>query len=136
MVATSEGAHDATVVTSVPESRCAMAVPWLRDAVAALVENGAVHGGDSPTVEVSVCERRDRVAVEVADDGTGIPRPVRAPVFEDRDITQLRHNTGIGLWLVRWVTEACGGRLAYDRSEGWTRLRLLLRPVESGSEAG
>ena len=71
------------------------------------------------------------MAVEVADDGPGIPRSVRGPVFEDSDITQLQHNTGIGLWLARWVVEACGGQLGYERRDGRRRVRLWLRPAES-----
>jgi PAS domain S-box-containing protein len=130
VVAAADATHDATVVASLPDSLSAQGVPWLRDALAALVENGAVHGGEEPTIEVSVREGWNRVAVEVADDGPGIPRPVRAPVFEDRDITQLRHNTGVGLWLARWVAEACGGHLGYERGDGWTRVRLWLRPAE------
>jgi PAS domain S-box-containing protein len=128
---TEETVHGVPVTTVLPDHLLVEGVPWLRDAVAALVENGIIHGGDSPGVEVSARKRRDRVAVEVADDGPGIPRSVRGPVFEDSDITQLQHNTGIGLWLARWVVEACGGHLGYERSDGRTRVRLWLRPAES-----
>ena len=123
-------AHDATVTADAPEHCRVQGVEWLRDALAALVENGALHGGDA--VEVSVREAAGGVVVEVADDGPGIPEAVRGPVFEDRDITQLRHNTGVGLWLVRWVVEACGGQLGYERTDGWTRVRLLLPPAATG----
>jgi PAS domain S-box-containing protein len=134
-VTTTEAAvHGVPVTTTLPDHLFVEGVPWLRAAIAALVENAVVHGSDSPDVEVSASRRQDCVAVEVADDGPGIPQSVRGPVFEDSDITQLQHNTGIGLWLARWVAEACGGHLGYQRCDGWTRVRLWLRPAEPDAD--
>ncbi|MFT4882258.1 MAG: PAS domain S-box-containing protein [Salinirussus sp.] len=135
-VTTTEAAvHGVPVTTTLPDHLFVEGVPWLRAAIAALVENAVVHGSDSPDVEVSASRRQDCVAVEVANDGPGIPQSVRGPVFEDSDITQLQHNTGIGLWLARWVAEACGGHLGYQRCDGWTRVRLWLRPAEPDEES-
>ncbi|SEO56330.1 PAS domain S-box-containing protein [Halorientalis persicus] len=120
---------DTTVQVSTPDTQSVVAVPQLRAALGALLDNAATHGGDS--VDLSVRPRGDRVAVEVIDDGAGIPENVRAPVFEDSDITKLQHGRGIGLWLVRWVTEICGGRLEYDRHDGLTVVRLWLRSART-----
>ncbi|RXK47386.1 ATP-binding protein [Halorientalis pallida] len=123
---------DTTVQVSTPDTQSVVAVPRLRAALEALLDNAAKHGGD--TVDVSVRPSGERVAVEVIDDGPGIPENVRAPVFEDSAITKLRHGRGIGLWLVRWVTEICGGHLEYERHDGLTVVRLLLRPTRTDDQ--
>jgi len=53
------------------------------------------------------------VTVTVADDGPGIPDAVREVITGDREVTQLRHNTGVGLWIVAWVVEAYGGAIRF-----------------------
>lgn len=72
-----------------------------------------LHREADLTVRVSARQVQDEAIVVIKDDGPGIPEELRGPVFEDRNITQLRHNKGIGLWLVRWVVEACGGQIGY-----------------------
>lgn len=120
---------EASFETDVPETVHVEGIKWVRNAIESLVENAVIHGGVEPTVRVTVRRRQDEVIVDVSDDGPGIPRELRGPVFEDEDITQLRHNRGIGLWLVRWVIEACGGRLGYDRVDGWTTVRLSFQAI-------
>lgn len=122
---------DATIVTETPDGAVVVGVEWLRDAVEALVENAALHAGAAPDIEVSVTVEDDHVALAVTDDGPGIPPSAREPVFENSDITRLQHGDGIGLWLVRWVTEACGGHMTYDRVDGRTVVTLWLQPVSA-----
>ena len=124
--------HDGTVTVSAPDSLTANAIPQLQTAVEALIENGLVHGHDDPLVHVTAAQENGQVVLEVADDGPGIPDDERAPVFDDESITQLNHGSGIGLWLVRWVVEASDGAFAYERSaDGWTVIRVTLRPADS-----
>jgi PAS domain S-box-containing protein len=127
---------DTTVEVSTPDTQAVVCVPQLRAALVAVLDNAATHGGDAVELAVSRCG--DRVAVEVVDDGAGIPDSVRVPVFEDGAITQLQHGRGIGLWLVRWVTEICNGTLEYERRDGLTFVRLWLRParVDGSSQGG
>jgi len=125
----------AAVTVDVPKGLTALAVPQLQRAVESLVENARQHAGTDPTVTVRGRLAGDAVHVDVLDDGPGIPEHERAPVFENRDITQLEHGSGLGLWLARWTVEACDGHLTYHRTDdGHTAVRLVLQaPTESNS---
>lgn len=106
-----------TVTVDVPEELRALVVPQLQRAVESLVENALTHAGEAPTVLVRGQTTDGTVHLEVIDDGPGIPEHERGPVFDDRDITQLEHGSGVGLWLARWTVEACGGHLEYERTD-------------------
>lgn len=125
---------ETTVSTEVPDSGWVVGIESLQAVLRALLDNAAVHGGGH--VRFSMYTSDEEVVVEVADDGPGIPDTVRATVFEDREITPLEHSSGVGLWLVRWVTEVCGGRLEYDRTDGWTVVRISLPAAEEGGGTG
>ena len=120
--------HSDDICLDVPLQQQAMAVPELTDAIRALVDNAVIHGEPPVTVHLSETDRH--VAIDILDEGDGIPEHETGPVFDDRDITPLDHGSGIGLWLARWTAAVCGGDLQYDRTAaGRTRLRLTLRPV-------
>ncbi len=108
-----------------PEARIDVAVPddavvrgdeRLAEAIGHLVENAVVHSrGDGPRVEIAA-ERHPEtgtVSVRVADDGPGVPEGVRGVITGEAEVTQLNHNTGIGLWIVAWIVEAYGGEVAF-----------------------
>ncbi|EMA16905.1 PAS domain-containing sensor histidine kinase [Haloarcula marismortui] len=98
----------------------------LEIALTQLVENGIKHTDGEPELSVTVrCERTVAV-VEVSDNGPGLPEHERAVLFGDRPITQLRHSTGLGLWLTKWILDCHGGELAYDRHDGRTTLTLQI----------
>ena len=124
---TTAPATTATVTLSMPAQARARAVPELQRAVQSLVENALLYAGENPTIEVRVQTLSETVEIAVVDDGPGIPDHERAPVFEDRETTDLNHASGLGLWLVRWTAEICGGDLEYERTDdGHTVVRLVL----------
>ncbi|WP_256393241.1 PAS domain S-box protein [Natronoarchaeum rubrum] len=123
-----DGEFDVDVTTSLPDSAYALADSMLRTAIYHVVENAIVHNdGDRPSVniDVTVDDSDERIRIVVADDGPGIPDEERELLAEDREITQLRHASGLGLWLVNWVVTQSGGELSFDESpSGGTRVVL------------
>ncbi|WP_435062772.1 histidine kinase N-terminal 7TM domain-containing protein [Halobaculum sp. EA56] len=95
------------------DGRFAYADELLATAVWNLVENAARHhGGETPRVAVTTRCDGDTLELRVADDGPGIPDEDRAAVESGHE-TKLRHASGIGLWLVRWIVDGVDGELAF-----------------------
>lgn len=116
---------EATIETDLPASLSVEADPVFRRAVVNLVENAVSHN-DAPTVRVqgAACDQWGVIAV--SDDGLGIPEAERAAVFGEADITQLQHGSGLGLWLVKWITESADGKVTHERIDGRTTVSLAL----------
>ncbi len=88
-------------------------------AVEELVENAVEHTEPGTPVEVSIRNADDGgVTVAVADEGPGLPESKWRIVTGDREVTQLQHIEGLGLWLVRWVVDRHDGRLSLDVVDG------------------
>lgn len=118
-----------------PELRVHSDPVALRQVILNLVRNGveAVTSSKSPEVRVRV-ERasirgRDAVAVNINDNGPGVPPEVRATLFQPF-ITTKSKGTGLGLSTVRKLVNGLGGdvRLLENGSTGATfRVTLPLR---------
>jgi len=122
---------DVTVRLDDADAVPAVADDLLELAVGNLLENALEHA-DDPTVEVDIAPADEDpdawVDVTVRDDGPGIPDRELAVVGGDREITQLDHSRGLGLWVTRWVLEGVGGRLVFgDQSDGGSVVLRLRR---------
>ncbi len=100
-----------------------------------LVLNGAraAHeGGAEPaTVRVSVRGLADAVAIDVRDNGPGVPEQLRSRLFEPFFTTRSAgEGTGLGLAISQGLAESMDGSLEYvgDASEGGAVFRLQLPP--------
>ncbi len=124
---------DASLSLSERASPTAAADDRLIVAVAQLVENAIEHNDGTPTVDVSVAADDAWVAVTVADDGPGIPPEEYAVITGERDISQLTHTSGLGLWLVRWAVDGLDGEVTFDERAGGgseVTVRVPLAPDE------
>jgi signal transduction histidine kinase len=82
----------------------------------------------SDAVEHGLGKAGEYVAVAVSDDGCGIPENALGRVFEPFFSTKTdRGGTGLGLSMVRWFAETCGGAVYVDSTVGaGTTIKLLL----------
>jgi signal transduction histidine kinase len=92
-----------------------------------LIDNAADAVDGRGRITIKAFEDGDRVAVEVSDDGPGIPREARARVFEPFFTTkEIGSGSGLGLDIVRRVVAGHGGDISVDSKPGETRFTVRL----------
>lgn len=106
----------------VPETCEIQSSPGLDAAVEALLENAAEYN-DPEDPRVTVTVDPDGPTLSVRDQGPGIP-PGEVDVLEAERETALRHGSGIGLWLVKWVADHSGADLSFSRAPSGTTATL------------
>ncbi len=108
---------NATIETELPERASAVAPPSYTVALTELIENAVVHhpSGNGP-VTVRMTREDSHVVVAVEDECDPLPEQVMTTMSRGTE-KPLRHNDGLGLWLVRWIVEPVGGTLSLDRRD-------------------
>lgn len=102
----------------------------LREIVTQLLDNAASHG--SPNVEVRIAPDSGHVLIEVIDDGDGVRGEFEPLLFErfTRDSPKVERGLGLGLAIVRELSQTLGGHAGYrrdhdERTVFWLRLPQL-----------
>ena len=112
---------DAGEVEVVPQEFGRVLINLLTNAFHAVHQRAEAEGdGYAPAVTVRTSRAGGEVAVEVEDNGTGIPPAVKARIFEPFFTTKpTGEGTGLGLSLAHdIVTQVHGGRMAVESVEG------------------
>ncbi len=91
-----------------------------------LVWNAVEHGAKQAPIDVTVGPAEDGWYLEVANRGGPIPEDVKARMFEPFRGGGRGKGIGLGLYIVRALVKAHGGRVAVDSQEGTTRFRVEL----------
>jgi two-component system OmpR family sensor kinase len=106
----------------------------LREVVTNLLTNARVHtpAGTSVELALAVDPERSLVRLSVSDNGPGIPVEVQPRVFErfyraDSARSPMTGSSGLGLSIVRAVTEAHGGKVELTSSPGRTVFSVTLQ---------
>jgi len=92
----------------------------LAQAIGNLIDNALKYAQENGEVEVSLCEREERVDITVSDDGPGIPAAERTKVterFYRGDRSRGTPGVGLGLALVKAVATLHRGSLDFADNE-------------------
>lgn len=117
------------------ERRVAAVQPnLLRRALRNLIDNAVKHGGGA---KVAVRARGDGAAIEVSDDGPGIPDAELAAVMEpfvrlETSRSRETGGSGLGLTLARGAAQAHGGSLELQNSPDGGLLARIVLPARDG----
>lgn len=101
-------------------------------AVEELIENAAKHGGDSPTVTVTIETVPKAVEIRITDDGPGLSRD-EADVLETGEETPLKRGSGLGLWLAHWIVASNDGTITPAITDDGTTLTITVPRTPMGS---
>ncbi len=118
---------DATVSAEIPADVSVLANEALSHVFENILQNAVRHNDKPvPEVNVSVEETSDMVAVEVADNGPGVPDREKSSIFE-RDLTR---EHGFGLYLTKKLVEYYGGSISVkDNQPDGSIFRVELQPA-------
>lgn len=93
----------------------------IHQVVANLLENAVRHSPEDGEVVVAARVERDRVRIEVRDEGPGIPESETERVFERfyRGATgsSRQGGTGLGLAIARWIVDLHGGAIRAESND-------------------
>jgi signal transduction histidine kinase len=103
----------------------------LRIALDALVENAVAHTGETDAIELRASAMGGQVAIEVADEGGGIPRDVLDKIFErfgraDSSRARSRGGVGLGLAIVDAIAKGHDGRCDVTSTPSGSTFTLIL----------
>jgi signal transduction histidine kinase len=113
----------------------------LRAALDALVENAVEHTREAAVIELRSRAVSGEVAIEVADEGSGIPTSALEHIFErfaraDAARTRDSGGVGLGLAIVDAIARAHGGRCTVSTSPGGSTFTLTLPGFGARSTEG
>lgn len=100
----------------------------LHRVIANLVDNAAIHGPSGGLVTIEVSEKPGEALLAVSDRGPGVPPADRDRIFERFVRLDGSHaGTGIGLYLVKALVDAHGGKVTVtDAPGGGARFEVRL----------
>jgi two-component system phosphate regulon sensor histidine kinase PhoR len=105
----------------------------LHDVLRNLLANASAYGPEQSTISVQTRAIAGGVAIDVRDEGPGIPEEDRSRVFErfyrvDKSRARDPGGTGLGLAIVKHLVELHGGRVSVsNRPEGGAQFTVELR---------
>jgi signal transduction histidine kinase len=120
---------DASIAVAAPESLTLRTDPTRFEQIAVNLVDNAVKYGEGRPIEVAVEATPDLVVLAVTDRGIGVPETHRARIFErfERAVSARNYaGLGLGLFIVRSICEALGGRIELDAAPDRTTFRVTL----------
>jgi two-component system phosphate regulon sensor histidine kinase PhoR len=110
------------------------------DAIGNLLSNAVKYGGAPPVVKLSAVRSHGGVAIEVSDNGDGIPIVEHRRIFDkfyriDDRLSREREGSGLGLAIVKHIVRAHHGRIQLDSAKGKGSTFRILIPAAPAAPA-
>ncbi|MEP7246918.1 MAG: HAMP domain-containing sensor histidine kinase, partial [Gammaproteobacteria bacterium] len=99
------------------------------------VDAAAEHAHSGGQVQVRIAQRRDQIEIVVEDNGLGIEPSISDRMFEPFE-TSKRKGMGLGLTLVRQITDAHGGKVGWLSVEPRGTRFIVELPVDGPDRHG
>lgn len=116
-------------ICAIPGEMRQLITNLLNNSIDAVPHGGCIRVRVSAATERKA-ERRAGVRLTVADSGTGIPRAIRARLFEPFLTTKKDVGTGLGLWVCKGIVERHRGSIRVKSSaapgKSWTVFSVFL----------
>jgi two-component system, OmpR family, phosphate regulon sensor histidine kinase PhoR len=106
------------------------------DAIGNLLSNALKYGGTPPVVRLRARRGFDGIAIEVSDNGEGIPHVEHRRIFDkfyriDDRLSRMRDGSGLGLAIVKHIVRAHHGRVALESAAGrGSTFRIVLPAID------
>ena len=96
---------------------------WLRQALVNIIDNSIKYGYPEGIIKLSIQELKEIIAVEISDNGPGVPEADLPYLFErfyrvDKSRTRKSGGTGLGLAIVKHILEAHGASYVIESKPG------------------
>jgi len=121
---------DASVTAEIPDTAVATTLPRIETALWELLENAAIHGGEEPTISLSVTETDEQLQITISDEGPGLPEDERR-VLATGDEEPLVHGQGLGLYLSYWIITSLDGEISVPKTSAGTTIEIRLPTPQS-----
>jgi signal transduction histidine kinase len=94
-----------------------------------LIKNStqAVEKVDNPKIDVKVSCDKDKIFIEVSDNGKGIQKEVEQLIFEPKFTTKTS-GMGLGLPMIKSIIEAYEGSISFTSEEGKGTVFMVILP--------
>jgi two-component system phosphate regulon sensor histidine kinase PhoR len=115
-------------------------LPAMADAIGNLLSNALKYGGTPPVVRLRARRTLEGVAIEVTDNGEGIPRGEHRRIFEkfyriDDRLSRQREGSGLGLAIVKHIARAHHARIHVDSVKGKGSTFRIVLPFAAPGQA-
>lgn len=99
-----------------------------------LIDNAIKHSPADSSIHISICEKAGSIAVSIADDGEGMTAEVQKHIFEkfyQGETSHKAEGNGLGLALVKRITDLCRGSIQVESSPGSGSTFIVVLPRET-----
>ncbi|TCK61708.1 signal transduction histidine kinase [Seleniivibrio woodruffii] len=93
----------------------------------------AVEDNDNPEIRLSARREGGETVISVSDNGAGIPQSTRSMIFNEFYTTK-QNGTGIGLYIVKELTDRYKGRISFESEQGKGTVFSIALPTKDTAD--